>query len=161
MGTDLDRYTAPITPAPRDRSPRSRTTRVLIAGVHAAFATPPRPGTVVATFDDFDMHARPDELPIVALVRVEYATQVVTANRDGSRRIRWERDVFGRLPTGIGWRLSPAATDPTGRIVIGQGWWAAGGREIILPAAVRAQVPGVPAAVALHDHDPHTGWRPW
>ncbi|MFG3621369.1 hypothetical protein [Nocardia sp. NPDC047654] len=42
------------------------------------------------------------------MVRIEYATQVDTLDKDGGGRHGWQRQLFDRLPTGHGWRLLPA-----------------------------------------------------
>ncbi|MGO4612967.1 hypothetical protein AB4305_03315 [Nocardia sp. 2YAB30] len=164
MGTDLDSYTARLRADPRYGPYLPDTAadidRVLVAGYHAAFATPPPPGTVIAVFPGIDHTAAACGRPVMALVRVEHATQVVTVHADGSSQTRWENDSFGGLPTGIGWRLSPAVPDTAGRWVIAEGRWAAGGREAVLPRSVTAQVPGAPAVVTVHEQDPQTG-RPW
>ncbi|MEU2258453.1 hypothetical protein ABZ540_35405 [Nocardia xishanensis] len=133
---------------------------VLIVGQHAACATSPRPGTPVAMFPGADPTETASSHPVMALVRVEHATAVITVAHDGSSRTRWEDALFPGLPTGITWRLCPAEPDTaSGRWVTARGRWAAGGRQALLPRSVAAQVPGAPRAVAIHDHDPHTGRR--
>ncbi|MEU7764987.1 hypothetical protein AB0B25_07670 [Nocardia sp. NPDC049190] len=164
MGTDFDSYTARLRLdsryGPYLPDAIVSTDCVLVAGYHAAFATPPRPGTVIAAFPGINQTAAAARgYPVMALVRVEHATQVVTVHTDGSRQINWETDPFGELPTGIGWRLTPAAADTAGRWVITDGRWAAGGCEAVLARSVTAQVPGAPAVVAVHEQDPHTRRR--
>ncbi|MEV0027829.1 hypothetical protein [Nocardia sp. NPDC050793] len=133
---------------------------VLIVGHHAAFATSPRPGTPIAVFPGIEPATPATDYPILALVRVEHATGVITVADDGTSRIHWEENVFPGLPTGISWYLRPAELDPaTGRWVLAAGRWAAGGCHAQLPRSVTTQVPGAPSSVAIHDQDSHTGRR--
>ncbi|MFF0533582.1 hypothetical protein ACFYT3_35100 [Nocardia amikacinitolerans] len=133
---------------------------ILIVGQHAAFATHPRPATPIAVFPGGASTTAVIGYPVMALVRVEHATAVITVGHDGTSTTRWEHAPFPGLPTGISWHLHPAELDAaTGRWMIGAGRWAAGGRQAVLPRSVTAQVPGAPRVVALHDHDPHTGRR--
>ncbi|MFG3621277.1 hypothetical protein [Nocardia sp. NPDC047654] len=98
---------------------------------------------------------------VMALVRIEYATQVDTLDKDGGSRSGWQRQLFDRLPTGHGWRLLPAELH-NGRWVIARGNLAAGGLQALLPRSVSTQVPAAPLVVAVHDVVPHTGRRwPW
>ncbi|MBF6341301.1 hypothetical protein IU450_36280 [Nocardia abscessus] len=138
------------------------TTRVLVAGYHAAFATPPQPGASIGVFPGVDpVPPKAGIAAVMALVRIEYATQVDTTDDDDSR-IYWKRQHFDRLPAGDGWRLVPAQLDEHARWVIARGHLAAGGLQALLPRSVSVQVPGSPIAVAVHDVDPHTGRRwPW
>lgn len=168
MATDLHACTARLRVDPYYQPYLPDTTgtidRVLVAGYHAAFAVAPRPGTAVAVFDGLDATAAPTEqLPVLALVRVEHASQVVTVTDDGISRIHWETGTFGGLPTGMSWYLTPTERDPHGRRVIANGRWAPGGRQAVLPRSVTVRVPGTPTVVDVRDHDPHTGrrWIAW
>jgi hypothetical protein len=138
------------------------TARVLVAGYHAAFATPPRPGASIGMFPGMaPATAGPAGAAVMVLVRIEYATQVPVDDDGGSRDL-WQSQLFDRLPTGYGWRLLPAEPDARGRWVIARGNLAASGVQALLPRTVSTQVPGAPVAVAVHDLDPHTGRRwPW
>ncbi|MEV0766136.1 hypothetical protein [Nocardia sp. NPDC050435] len=132
---------------------------ILIVGHHAAFARNPRPGTALASFPG-TTELTETRYPAMGLVRVEQAIERRVVAPDGTTSVRWEEAVFPGLPTGILWQLLPAERDPaTGRWVIAAGTWAAGARRGLLPAAVRALVPGAPEVVALYDHNPHTGRR--
>ncbi|MBF6102261.1 hypothetical protein IU510_30035 [Nocardia cyriacigeorgica] len=165
MSTDLDRYLARVIldPAYAPYAPEHAQPRgpVVIVGYHAAFATHPAPGTALAAFPGIDLATTTvSSYPLMGLVRIEHATEVVTVHRDGSTSTEWHDTVFSRLPRGISWRLVPAEPAPvTGRPRTVAGWWAAGGRQALLPRSVTTQVPGAPTAVKIHDHDPHTGRR--
>ncbi len=164
--TDSNRYLARLQTDPQYRSVMpdvAATARVLIAGYHAAFATPPQSGTSIGVFPGVDPFPAVAEVAaVMALVRIEYATQVDTLDKDGGSRTGWQRQLFDRLPTGYGWRLLPAQLDHRGRWVIARGNLAAGGSQALLPRSVSTQVPGAPIVVAVHDVDPHTGRRwPW
>ncbi|WP_435591875.1 hypothetical protein [Nocardia sp. bgisy118] len=135
---------------------------VLIVGQHAAFATSPRPATPVAVFPGGAPTTAVIAHPVMALVRIEHATAIITVGHDGTSTTCWEHALFPGLPTGVSWHLYPTELDAaTGRWVLGAGRWAAGGRQAVLPRSVTAQVPGAPRVVALHDHDARTGrrWR--
>ncbi|MFF3228873.1 hypothetical protein ACFYV7_39195 [Nocardia suismassiliense] len=134
--------------------------RVVVAGYHAAFATEPRPDTVISVFGGLDLDtARAEHIPVMALVRLERATQVITPGADGARRIRWEQGIFGGAFAGVSWYLAPTALDGRRRCVIAVGWWSADGRQAVLPRSVIVTIPGVPTVVDIRDHDPHTGTR--
>ncbi|MFF7941553.1 hypothetical protein ACFZC5_17720 [Nocardia gamkensis] len=162
MGSDSSRYLARLQTDPRYRSVLPDvppTARVLVAGYHAAFATPPRPGASIGVFPGVDPATA--GAGVMALVRIEYATHVTVDDGGGSRDL-WQSQLFGRLPTGYGWRLLPAELDERGRWVIARGNLASSGVQALLPRSVSTQVPGAPVAVAVHDLDPHTGRRwPW
>ncbi|MFI9410129.1 hypothetical protein [Nocardia gamkensis] len=165
MGIDSTHYLARLQTDPQYRSVLPNlapTARVLVAGYHAAFATPPRPGASIGVFPGVDpATAGAGVAGVMALVRIEYATQV-TVDDDGGSRDLWQRKLFDRLPTGYGWRLLPAELDERGRWVIARGNLAASGVQALLPRSVSIQVPGAPVAIAVHDLDPHTGRRwPW
>jgi hypothetical protein len=147
MDTDLHTYTARLRIDPHydrhlpDSDPA--VDRVVVAGYHAAFAVVPCPTTVVGVFPGLDLvAARTEQVAVMALVRVEHASQVVTPNADGSSRIHWETNTFGRLPTGMSWYLAPTALDPDGRCVIADGRWCPGGRQAVLPRSVTVHAPG-------------------
>ncbi|MGY1899798.1 hypothetical protein [Nocardia gipuzkoensis] len=139
------------------------TARVLVAGYHAAFATPPQSGTSIGVFPGVDpFPAKTGVAAVMALVRIEYATHVDTLDKHGGSRTGWQRQQLDRLPTGYGWRLLPAQLDHRGRWVIARGNLAAGGLQALPPRSVSMQVPPAPIVVAVHDHDPGTGRRwPW
>ncbi|BDU00981.1 MULTISPECIES: hypothetical protein [Nocardia] len=164
-GIDSTHYLARLQTDPQYRSVLPNlapTARVLVAGYHAAFATPPRPGAPIGVFPGVDPDAaRAGAAVVMALVRIEYATRV-TVDADGGSRDIWQQQLFDRLPTGYGWRLLPAQLDERGRWLIARGNLAASGLQALLPRSVSIQVPGAPVAVAVHDLDPHTGRRwPW
>ncbi|WP_433622098.1 hypothetical protein [Nocardia sp. CA-120079] len=162
MGAELHAYTARLRTDPRYEPCLPEDARtvegVVVAGYHAAFAAPPRPAIAVAVFGGLDL-ARSGPAAVMALVRVEHASQVITVNDDGSSRIHWETNTFGQLSTGISWYLAPAELASDGRRVIADGRWAAGGRQAVLPHSVTVFVPGAPPVVDVHDHDPRTGRR--
>ncbi|WP_157129267.1 hypothetical protein [Nocardia amamiensis] len=166
MELDSSPYLARLQTDPQYRSVLpavAPTARVLVAGYHAAFAAPPQPGTSIGVFPGVDpVPAKAGVAAVMALVRIEYATQVDTSDEDGGSRHGWKRQLFDRLPTGCGWRLLPAELDERARWVIARGNLAAGGLQALLPRSVSTQVPGAPIAVAVHDLDPHTSRRwPW
>ncbi|WP_109529295.1 MULTISPECIES: hypothetical protein [Nocardia] len=160
MSVDLSSYTARLRLDPHyaaylpddDRMPMS----MLVVGYHAAFATGPRPGTPVADFDGLPSLA--ENTVGLALVRIEYATQITTIIPDGGSETSWARDPFGIGLPEFGWRLVPTQ-HRDGRWVIASGSWAAGARQAVLPRSVTIQVPGTPTVVGVHDRDPHTGNR--
>jgi hypothetical protein len=160
--SDSTLYLARLQTDPRYRSVLpdvTPTARVLVAGYHAAFATPPRPGASIGVFPGVDPATA--GAGVMALVRIEYATQVPVDDDGGSQDL-WQSQLFDRLPTGYGWRLLPAALDERGRWGIARGNLAASGVQALLPRSVSIQVPGTPVAIAVHDLDPHTGRRwPW
>ncbi|MFR9769313.1 hypothetical protein [Nocardia sp. SC052] len=165
MGIESSRYLARLQTDPRYRSvlpDLAPTAQVLVAGYHAAFSTPPRPGASIGVFPGIHPGvARAGVAVVMALVRIEYATHV-TVDEDGGSRDIWQRQLFDRLPSGYGWRLLPAQLDERGRWVVARGNLAASGLQALLPRSVSIQVPGAPVAVAVHDLDPHTGRRwPW
>lgn len=133
---------------------------VLVVGYRAAFATAPLPGTPLTAFPGTVPAATRQRHPVMGLVRVEYATEVVTTSEDGTSHTQWEENLFAGFPSGISWYLVPAEPVPaTGRWAIASGSWAASGRQAVLPCPVTTGVPGAPTVVAIHDHDPHTGRR--
>lgn len=167
MDDDLYPYTARTRIHP-DYAPHLPTSElgaehVVIAGYHAAFATAPAPDTDVAVFPGFDLAtARAGTTPVMALIRIEYATQVLTPGPHNTRRIHWEEGIFNAAITGMHWYLTPTVLNRARRCAIAAGWWAAGGRQAVLPRSVTDLVPGVPTVIDIHDHDPHTGnrWAP-
>ncbi|MFI6958612.1 hypothetical protein ACIBJI_34740 [Nocardia sp. NPDC050408] len=171
MNTDLHAYTARLRVAPRydhhlracDPAHSVGFSGVVVAGYHAAFGMHPHSATVVGMFPGVDVAAaRGERLPVMALVRVEHATQVITPHGDGTSRTHWENSPFDQLPTGFSWYLAPTDIDVAGRCVIADRCWSAGGRQAVLPRSVTMHAPGAPTVVDVHDHDPHTGrrWRP-
>ncbi|MFE9575370.1 hypothetical protein ACFYO1_03210 [Nocardia sp. NPDC006044] len=164
MNTELTRYVARIRPDPgyeRDLIDAGRTIEhVVIAGYHAAFATEPGAATVLTVFPGLELaQAYAEHGAVMALVRVEHATQVVITDADGTSRIEWQDDTFGPPPSGISWYLAPTTLDHDHRCVIAEGRWRAGGRQGVLPRSVTTLVPGVPTVVDLRDHDPQSGTR--
>ncbi|MFX0573750.1 hypothetical protein [Nocardia nepalensis] len=161
MGTDLSCFSARIRVDPYHAPylpDGGRLLSMLVVGYHAAFATGPRPGTPIAVFDRLPNRTLVQGTAALALVRVEYATEITTVAPDGGSEISWAPDPFGIGLPEFGWRLVPA--QPTGgRWVIAHGCWAAGGRQGVLPRSLTTQVPGAPTVVTVHDHDPHTGNR--
>jgi hypothetical protein len=161
MLADLSPYTARIrvdphyAPYPPDSGPLPS---MLVVGYHAAFATGPRPGIPIAVFDGLPARILVEGIAALALVRVEYATEITTVGPDGVSEIGWASDPFGIGLPEFGWRLVPAQRTG-GRWVIAQGCWAAGGRQGVLPRSLTTQVPGAPTVVSIHDHNPHTGNR--
>ncbi|MFX0575092.1 hypothetical protein [Nocardia nepalensis] len=171
MNTDLHAYTARLRIDPRydyhlracDQASSVEFGGILVAGYHAAFGTHPHPATVVGMFPGVDIAAaRSEQLPMMALVRVEHATQVITPHDDGTNRIHWEPSIFDQLPTGFSWYLAPVDIDVARGAVIADGRWSAGGRQAVLPRSVTVHAPGAPTVVDVHDQDPHTGrrWTP-
>ncbi|WP_433621026.1 hypothetical protein [Nocardia sp. CA-120079] len=131
---------------------------MLVVGYHAAFATGPRPDTPIGVFDGLPTRTLMRGSAALALVRVEYATEITTVTPDGGSEISWAPDPFGLEWPEFGWRLVPAQRTDS-RWVIAHGCWAAGGRQGVLPRSLTTQVPGAPTVVTVHDHDPHTGNR--
>ncbi|WP_040801769.1 hypothetical protein [Nocardia higoensis] len=168
MNTDADRYLARMTLAPAYARYAPETAApsgpIVIVGYHAAFAFHPAPGTALAAFPGIDLESMTaSSLPLMGLVRIEHATEIVTVHRDGSTSTEWNDTTFDQLPHGTTWYLTPAEPDPmTGRPRTAAGRWAAGRHRAQLPRSVALQVPGAPIAVTIHDHDPHTGrhWSP-
>ncbi|WP_157101347.1 MULTISPECIES: hypothetical protein [Nocardia] len=168
MNTDADRYLARVTLAPAYARYTPETAApsrpVMIVGYHAAFAFHPAPGTALAAFPGIDLAGMTaSRLALMGLVRIEHATEILTVHRDGSTSTEWNDTLFNRLPHGITWYLTPAEPDPiTGRPRTTARRWAAGRHRALLPRSVTTQVPGAPATVTIHDHDPHTGrrWSP-
>ncbi|MEV4233558.1 hypothetical protein AB0J47_00060 [Nocardia sp. NPDC049737] len=161
MLADLSRYTARIRLDPHYAPylpDNGSLPSMLLAGYHAAFATGPRPGPPIAAFDHPPTYPIVEGTAALALVRIEYATQITTLTPDGDNEIGWASDPFGIGLPEFGWRLIPAQ-HTGGRWLIAHGTWAAGGRQGVLPRSVTTQVPGAPTVVAVHDHDPHTGNR--
>ncbi|WP_327097390.1 hypothetical protein OIE68_00450 [Nocardia vinacea] len=162
MIADLSSYSARIRLDPRyaPHLPESGSlSSMLVVGYHAAFATGPRPGTAIAIFHGLPARALVEGSAALALVRVEYATEITTVTLDGVSEIGWASDLFGIGLPEFGWRLLPAQ-HTAGRWVIAPGWWSAGGRQGVLPRSITTQVPGAPTVVTIYDHDPHTG-RQW
>lgn len=63
---------------------------------------------------------------------------------DSIHRIRWNTDIYGRLPTGISWQPAPAEPEPGGRRVIVAGRGSGGGRQGVLAQAVAEYALGAP-----------------
>ncbi|WP_433521549.1 hypothetical protein ACQPZ2_30130 [Nocardia pseudovaccinii] len=162
MGTDLHPYTVRLRAdphyAPHLADDAGTVDSALVAGYHAAFAVPPRPATAVGLFGGLDLTGTGPPA-VMALVRVEHASQVVTVNDDRTSRTLWETSTFGRRRTGLSWYLAPTELGPGGRRVIAEGHWAASGRQAVLPRSVTALVPGAPIVIDVHDHDPRIGRR--
>ena len=168
MNTDADRYLAraALAPAYTRYAPEIAVPSgpVVIVGYHAAFAFHPAAGTALAAFPGIDLAGMTaSSFPLMGLVRIEHATEIITVHRDGSASTEWNDTTFSQLPHGTTWYLTPAELDPmTGRPRTAAGRWAAGRHRALLPRSVTTQVPGAPTTVTLHDHDPHTSrrWSP-
>ncbi|MRH91560.1 hypothetical protein GFY24_29670 [Nocardia sp. SYP-A9097] len=164
MDGDLNNYTARLrTHHHRELAPQPPAAVVLVVGYRACFAAAPKPGTPVIAFAAITAATTTAvAAPMMALISVENATQVVRVRSDGSSEIDWEEDpfeIFGH--SGIRWCLMPVQSAPGGRFVIAPGSWVAGRYQAVLTRSTLSHAPTAPTVVAVHNADPHTGHTRW
>ncbi|MFB8005229.1 hypothetical protein [Nocardia sp. NPDC056000] len=152
-----------VHPRHRGTAPAPPAAEVVVIGYRARFATAPPAGAVVKSFTDITpTTTATSPVPCMALVSIEPATQVVRLRDDGTSEISWEEHDLGLLGvTGIRWCLMPVELSSTGRFVIADGTWAAGGYEAILARSTIANAPTAPIVVPVHNLNPRTGRHRW
>lgn len=127
----------------------------IIVGYVNAFPHHPDAGTPVAPFPH--LTHEPTDAALFALVSVDWATPVTTVDlgTGAASETRYDRSGMFGMPTGLTWNLRLVTRHDDGGYTLAQGSYAAGFHTATIPAAVRAEVTGVPATVKIHDFSTH------